>query len=75
MLLWIALGKEPLYWVPDHNRPRGHHEEAMLCPVLSPTLLPIKCDPVDVGSALPRHLSLGSRLFHVMRMAMVPMHG
>lgn len=33
--------------------PRGHHEEAMLCPVLSPTLLPIKCDPRDVGSALP----------------------
>lgn len=43
--------------------PRGH-EEAMLCPVLSPTLLPIKCDPRDVGSALPQALltekSLGS---------------
>ena len=36
----------------------------MLCPVLSPTLLPINCDPRDVGSALPQAVlteqSLGS---------------
>lgn len=46
-------GQIPSTGLQPMRLPRGQHEEAVLCPVPSPTLLPSRWGPGDTGSALP----------------------